>query len=34
MWVSKDVPLGGLVKAETETGGAKTVIELTGTGSK
>jgi hypothetical protein len=34
MWVSKDVPLGGLVKAETETAGAKTLIELTGMGSK
>jgi hypothetical protein len=32
MWVSKDVPLGGLVRAETETAGTKTLIELTGSG--
>jgi hypothetical protein len=34
MWVSKDVALGGLVRAETETAGAVTVMELTGVGSR
>ena len=34
MWISKDVPLGGLVRAETETAGAMTVMELTGVGSR
>jgi hypothetical protein len=34
MWVSKDAPLGGLVRAETETAGATTVIELTSVGTR
>jgi hypothetical protein len=31
-WTSKDVPLGGLVKSETEVNGMTTVMELTGSG--
>jgi predicted 3-demethylubiquinone-9 3-methyltransferase (glyoxalase superfamily) len=34
IWISKDVPLGGLVRAETETAGATTMMELTGVGSR
>lgn len=34
-WVSKDVPLGGLVKSETKMStGIKVTMELTGSGSK
>jgi hypothetical protein len=32
VWVSKDVPLSGMVKTVSETGGIRTMMELTGSG--
>jgi len=34
MWFSKDVPVNGLVRMDTEVGTTKTRLELTGWGSK
>lgn len=34
MWFCKDVPLGGLVRMDTEVSGTTTKLEITGSGSK